>query len=544
MTERAVLYARVSGDDRGKDGRNLKGQLDMCREYAQSKGYTVIAELAEDDKGASGASWDLEQLNQALELAQSGEFDMLVVREIDRFARGLAKQLATEQQLLRAGVTVDYVLGDYPDTPEGRLNKHIKAVIAEYERELIRDRMMRGKYNKVKAGSVMVHGLGNAPYGYRVVELENERRTFEICEPEARIVRMIFELYTKGSGKRGPMGLAAITGKLTKLGIPTRRGRQAWTSSTVQGILHNGTYYGKWQYGKTSNNHEPVSVDVPAIIDKETWERARVQRKENRANSPRRLKYQYLLRRYVVCGHCQATMSGHAAKYKSCTTLYYRCAAHSHPHNYARKCDNKYYRADVVDAAVWDKITQWTVDEEYLRQELEDYQAEKQAKGEPYRQRLAIIDDLLKENQEQLGRALDLYLSGDFPKEMLTERKMRLEQVAEALEQERDNLVAALEAHTLTDEQIAEVFEIAGIVREAIAKGDKDFATRRRIIEILKPQVVLYIEDGRKVAWVSCAMGTDIVDLENVDMCTHVRKVDKMIVLTARIVLDTIRRAA
>ena len=48
--KRAVLYARVSSDDTGKNGRNLKGQLDMCREYAQENGQMIVAELAEDDR--------------------------------------------------------------------------------------------------------------------------------------------------------------------------------------------------------------------------------------------------------------------------------------------------------------------------------------------------------------------------------------------------------------------------------------------------------------------------------------------------------------
>ena len=52
--KRAVLYTRVSSDDRGKDGRNLQGQLEQCRQYAQEKGYAVVAELSEDDRGGSG----------------------------------------------------------------------------------------------------------------------------------------------------------------------------------------------------------------------------------------------------------------------------------------------------------------------------------------------------------------------------------------------------------------------------------------------------------------------------------------------------------
>ena len=54
MNKRAVLYARVSSDDRGKDGRNLAGQLEMCRDYAVENGWQIVAELSEDDRGASG----------------------------------------------------------------------------------------------------------------------------------------------------------------------------------------------------------------------------------------------------------------------------------------------------------------------------------------------------------------------------------------------------------------------------------------------------------------------------------------------------------
>jgi DNA invertase Pin-like site-specific DNA recombinase len=72
-SKRAVLYARVSSDDTKKDGRNLAGQIEMCREYAQSKGWRVTAELSEDSRGASGAAWNLPMLDQALEMARASE---------------------------------------------------------------------------------------------------------------------------------------------------------------------------------------------------------------------------------------------------------------------------------------------------------------------------------------------------------------------------------------------------------------------------------------------------------------------------------------
>ena len=49
VLERAVIYARVSGDDTKHEGRNIKGQLEMGREYASEKGYRVIDEKFEDN---------------------------------------------------------------------------------------------------------------------------------------------------------------------------------------------------------------------------------------------------------------------------------------------------------------------------------------------------------------------------------------------------------------------------------------------------------------------------------------------------------------
>lgn len=111
MSKRALIYARVSYDDRPNEDRNLEGQIEDGRAaYCQEKGYRIVVELAEDNRGASGADWDLPMLNQALEMARAGEYDVLVTRELDRFARGLAKQLVVESEFKRRGVDVEYIL--------------------------------------------------------------------------------------------------------------------------------------------------------------------------------------------------------------------------------------------------------------------------------------------------------------------------------------------------------------------------------------------------------------------------------------------------
>lgn len=83
MSKRALTYARVSYDDRKNEARNLEGQSEDGRAYVKEKGYRIVAELAEDDRGASGADWDLPKLNQALDMARAGEFDVFVTRELD-----------------------------------------------------------------------------------------------------------------------------------------------------------------------------------------------------------------------------------------------------------------------------------------------------------------------------------------------------------------------------------------------------------------------------------------------------------------------------
>jgi site-specific DNA recombinase len=214
MNKRAIIYARVSGDDvrQGKDGRNLAEQIAMGREFAQSKGYSIIAELAEDDRGATGASLDLEQLNRVFNMARAGEFDILIVRELDRLSRRLSKQLIIEEELRRSGVEIEYVLAKYEDNPEGNLSKQIKAVISEYERLKINERMTRGRRVKAKTGSIVSHG--HAPYGYNFFT-ENGKTGLIINTKEAEIVNLIFNWYAEGMTIRG------IQRKLTQLAIPT-----------------------------------------------------------------------------------------------------------------------------------------------------------------------------------------------------------------------------------------------------------------------------------------------------------------------------------
>ena len=540
MSNRAVTYARVSGDDRSKGGRNLEGQLEMCREYSQNHGYSLVAELAEDDRGASGASFELEQLGKIFELARNKSFDVLVVREIDRLSRNLAKQLIVEEELKKYGVRIEYVLGEYSDTPEGNFMKNIRATVAEYERLKITERNVRGRVRKVKAGSVMTHG--QAPYGYRLNQ-EGNLWTLEVDEEEADIVRLIFDLYTTGDGKNPPLAIFGIVKKLTSMKVPTymdkkesmgkekskrhgkkRRKYGEWSIGSVHHILMNETYSGVWHYGKRKQNTDGlrykndksnmIPVDVPPIISPEQWSEAQKRLAYNRENSRRNQKHEYLMSKRITCGVCGYKM-GASPNYTGKRVYFYYACGHSKSIGlYANQCSNTVtYSALSLDNQVWEWIKTLLSDPGHLQDGLDEYRNMLEQGNIPLLHRLKIVDDLLVDNQSKYERLLDLYLSGDFPKETLIDHKSRLEQTIQSLEIEQSSLIAQLD-HGLTFEQESLIKDFAYQLSEGLSVADNQFQVRRQIIELLNVTATLTRENGQKVAYVTCVLGDNMFELK------------------------------
>jgi len=117
-------------------------QLGELREYAASRGWTISAEYVEHISSAKERRPELEKL---LTDSRKRRFDAVVVYRYDRFARSL-RQLVNALDEFRA-LGIDFVSlheGVDTSTPNGRLVFGIFASIAEFERELIRDRVRSG----------------------------------------------------------------------------------------------------------------------------------------------------------------------------------------------------------------------------------------------------------------------------------------------------------------------------------------------------------------------------------------------------------------
>lgn len=525
ITRRAVLYARVSSDDRRNDGRNLQGQLDMCRSYAAERGYDVIAELSEDDRGASGAAFELPQLSAVRRLAELHSFDVLVVREIDRLSRNLVKQLVVEDEMRRAGVCIEYVVGEYPDSAEGRLNKHIKATISEYEREKISERMVRGRRLKVAAGNVHAHG--RPPFGYRL-KREDRRETLEIEEAEAETIRQIFAWYTVGDQQHGPYSLRAIRSLLNERRTPTpadygkgltkKRAFGNWSVSSVAYLLNCETYVGTWRYGKRATTHNwrywadpetasELSVAVPAIIERDTWELARQRLLTNRRERVGNAQWPYLLRKRLRCGHCGATVASYYAGRLRSFRGYYRCARAAGKGNYDdHACEALSVNAAAADEGVWTWLRNLLLDEETLLRGLRAIQTSQAEVLRPVHDRLAVVERELAANQAQLGRLVDLYLTGALPRNLLDERSARLQALALALGQEQTELRARLQTSDVSDARIADIQAFAATMAQRLLQGD-DFETRRFIVEALDVRGILTTTPDQRSLTIHCELG-------------------------------------
>ncbi len=136
---RAALYARVSTSN----GQKPEMQLDELRSYCERRGWTVFAEYV--DAGVSGSKERRPQLDRLLADCRKRRVDAVVVYRYDRFARSL-RQLVNALEEFRS-LGIDFVSlheGVDTSTPNGRLVFGIFATIAEFERELIRDRVRSG----------------------------------------------------------------------------------------------------------------------------------------------------------------------------------------------------------------------------------------------------------------------------------------------------------------------------------------------------------------------------------------------------------------
>jgi DNA invertase Pin-like site-specific DNA recombinase len=134
---RAALYARVSTQDQ----QTLPMQNRAMREYAARRGWSIALQVKEVGSGAI----QRQRREKLIEAARRREIDVVLVWRLDRWGRSVADLLATLHELEHLGVGfVSLTEALDLTTPAGRATAALLAVFAEFEREVLRERVRAG----------------------------------------------------------------------------------------------------------------------------------------------------------------------------------------------------------------------------------------------------------------------------------------------------------------------------------------------------------------------------------------------------------------
>jgi DNA invertase Pin-like site-specific DNA recombinase len=222
MGMRYVVYLRVSTDSQADGGYGLEVQEQACRKWLREGRHRIVEVCS--DAGLSGSA-DVGHrpgLARALALVGADKADGVLVHRLDRLARDLVlqEQLLAElhrrgKQLSSVDLTENASLLHSPDDPT-------LGSIAQYEREVIRLRLIAGRTQKKLAGG---YAGGGPPYGWIAVRGELVK-----VPAEQKAIALMRRLRGDGASYRG------IAAELERRGIKPRRNAK-WRPDTIRAIL-------------------------------------------------------------------------------------------------------------------------------------------------------------------------------------------------------------------------------------------------------------------------------------------------------------------
>jgi site-specific DNA recombinase len=504
-----AIYTRVSSD-RQKENNTVASQVAALIQYAETNGLVIPPEWHFQDEGYSGATLLRPGLEALRDLAAGGQPDGVLIYSPDRLSRKYAYQVLLTEELSRCGLEVIFLKSPSGETPEDQLLLQFQGMIAEYERAQIAERSRRGKRYRAQQGLVNV--LSGAPFGYRYVKKsETSAAYYEVIESEAKVVQMVFDLYT-----RQGYSINAIARLLNQRQIPTRTGTARWERSTVWGMLRNPAYKGRACYGKTeirprkritkplrqrnglasrnSANHERPSEDwieiaVPPLIGEEVFALAQEQLEENKRHSPRRTIEPTLLQGMLVCERCGYALYRSSTRTSRQKIYYYRClGSDAYRHLKGALCDRRPIRQDYLDAAVWREILRLLEDPSLIQDEL-NRRTEAARNADPLRQR---FDNLRREHMRlanRMERLVTAYQEDLLSLGELRRRIPELRKQQQAVQSELESLETAAADQTRYLRLVHGLADFRARIRSSA--DTLDVVERQKVLRLLVKEILV-----------------------------------------------------
>lgn len=305
---RVAYYARVS-TDKDEQLHSLSAQKHHFEQrIAENPNWTLVDGYVDEGISATSVK-NRENFLRMIKDAKMHRFDLIITKEISRFARNTVDSLSFTQELLRHGVGVLFE-NDNLNTlePDSELRLTIMSGIAQDESRKVSDRVSWGFQKSIARGVV----LGNdAIWGYK-----KENGKLVVVPEEAEMVYKIFDLYANEN-----LGVRAIAKVLTDMGYKNTSGNN-FSYSSIRGILVNPKYKGFYCGNKTHKidfKHDDIKYlpkedwvmyedhdAVPLIVPSELWDKAnrKLKARSEKMASSDKTSYQnkYLYSGKIVCG--------------------------------------------------------------------------------------------------------------------------------------------------------------------------------------------------------------------------------------------------
>lgn len=456
-----AIYCRVSTEEQSENGYSIDEQERLLEEWCKKMGYVIYK--CYSDRGISGKNIkDRPALKELLSDAKAGKFDMVISWKINRVSRKLEDVLKIVNLLEKNNITFkSYSEPFETDTPAGRMQFQMMALIGEFERGTIAQNVKMGMIAKAKSGN----WCGGRVLGYDLVpnnspeEEKKGKNKLKINEKEAEIVRFIFNEYSKGKGYK------AITNQINKLGYKTKKGNDFLVGS-IRDILTNPVYIGEIRYNVRQNwsekrrrniNPNPIRVKGKheAIIDRELWDKVQLILESKKGKPSRIYDGEYPLTGILRCPKCGAGMvisrtTNTLADGSKKRIAYYCCG------NWKNKgtsvCNSNTIRVDKANEYVFKKIEELVSNEAMIKAVVKNINKERKDKVKPAKRLLGDIDKELEKLDKRKRKIFEAYEDDILTKEEFQTRKNELNEKIRILEEEKKPLL-----NTISEEVSEEI---------------------------------------------------------------------------------------
>ena len=238
---RTAIYGRVSTQHEAQLSAFENQQAWYEREASHHEDWVIVERYY--DEGVTGtAAQKRPEFMRMLEDAQEHKFDLLVTREVCRFARNTVDALSTTRFLSSLNIEVYFIQDNiWTMSGDGELRLSLMATLAQEESRKVSERVLAGQSISRKNGTL--YGNGN------ILGYDRRGDTYVVNPEQAYSVRKIYELYAQG------LGYKKICNELVRLGCKNASGKVQWSVERIGRILRNATYKGYICYNKSHSNN-------------------------------------------------------------------------------------------------------------------------------------------------------------------------------------------------------------------------------------------------------------------------------------------------